>query len=145
MMAKDWRVVIDDSGGPTSGWPSVSSDEEDRCILHTHGFKQEFWDGPSLHEAKEIAKLVAAYMNSPRRKGSIGLTRNLQRLDRLIFAAMSKTDAERAERDLIVRTLMKILDECSEDEYDAIVGNAPMCEKLAAVGITFDDEPDSDT
>ncbi len=62
-MAKDWRVVIDDTGGPFSGWPSVWSDEEDRSVLHRAGFTQEFWDGPSLHEAKQIAQLVADFMN----------------------------------------------------------------------------------
>lgn len=64
IMAKDWRVVIDDTGGPFPGWPSVCSAEEDRCILHEYGFIQEFWSGPSLHEAKQIAQLVADYMNS---------------------------------------------------------------------------------
>lgn len=63
-MAKDWKVVIDDTGGPLSGWPSVSSEEEDRTILHTNGFKQEFWDGPSLYEAKQIAQVVADFMNA---------------------------------------------------------------------------------
>ncbi len=62
-MANDWKVVIDDTGGPFSGWPSVCSDEEDRCCLHRAGFKQEFWDGPALHEAKQIAKTVASMMN----------------------------------------------------------------------------------
>lgn len=65
-MAKDWTVVIDDTGGQFSGWPSVSSEEEDRTILHRAGFKQEFWDGPSLHEAKQIAQLVADFMNGVR-------------------------------------------------------------------------------
>lgn len=63
-MAKDWTVVIDDTGGPFSGWPSVSSEEEDRCILHTKGFIQEYWNGPSQHEAKLIAQVVADFMNS---------------------------------------------------------------------------------
>lgn len=63
-MAKDWRVVIDDTGGPTSGWPSVVSASEDRAVIHTHGFKQDFWDGPTKKEAMEIAHLVAAHMNS---------------------------------------------------------------------------------
>lgn len=68
-MAKDWRVVIDDTGGPFSGWPlCVSSATEDRAVLHQGGFIQEFWggnhgDGPSLREALEIAQLVANHMN----------------------------------------------------------------------------------
>ena len=63
-MATDWRVLIDDTGNlVTGGWPSVCSDEEDRCVLHEHGFIQEFWSGPNLHEAKAIAALAADYMN----------------------------------------------------------------------------------
>ena len=61
--AKDWEVDIDDSGGPFSGWPSVCSDEEDRCVLHQNGFVQEFWSGPSLNEALQIAQVVADFMN----------------------------------------------------------------------------------
>lgn len=61
---KDWRVVIDDTGGPFTGWPSVWSDAEDRSILHRAGFKDEYWDGPSKKEAIDIANLVADYMNS---------------------------------------------------------------------------------
>lgn len=63
-MAKDWKVVIDDTGGPFTGWPSVCSDEENRCVIHRAGFKHDFWYGPSLREAKEIAGLVAHYMNN---------------------------------------------------------------------------------
>lgn len=63
-MAKDWRVIIDDTGGPTSGWPCVWSDSEDRSVIHTNGFKQEFWDGPTKKEAMEIAHLVSNYMNN---------------------------------------------------------------------------------
>lgn len=61
--ARDWRVVLDDTGGPFTGWPHVWSDTEDRSVLHKAGFIQEFWNGPSLHEAKEIAQLVADFMN----------------------------------------------------------------------------------
>jgi hypothetical protein len=64
MSARDWRVVIDDTGGPDSGWPSVWSDSEDRSVLHTAGFHQQFWDGPTLREAKKIAQVVADYMNA---------------------------------------------------------------------------------
>jgi hypothetical protein len=62
-MAKDWRVVIDDTGGPFSGWPSVCSDSEDRCVLHRAGFIQEHWIGPSLFEAYRIAESVCKMMN----------------------------------------------------------------------------------
>lgn len=68
-MAKDWRVVLDDTGGPFSGWPSVWSDTEDRSVLHKNGFIQEYWNnndgaGPTLKEALAIAQIVADYMNS---------------------------------------------------------------------------------
>lgn len=63
MSADDWKVVIDDTGGPFSGWPSVSSESEDRTILHRAGFIQEFWHGPSQHEALEIAQIVADHLN----------------------------------------------------------------------------------
>ncbi len=62
-MANDWKVIIDDTGGPYTGWPSVCSESEDRCILHRAGFIQEFWGGPSQREAIEISKIVADYMN----------------------------------------------------------------------------------
>jgi hypothetical protein len=64
VMATDWRVVKQDWGGHAAGWPSVWSDEEDRSVIHTDGFKQEYWSGPTLKEAMEIAQLVADYMNS---------------------------------------------------------------------------------
>ncbi len=63
-MARDWKVVIDDTGGPFTGWPCVWSDSEDRAVLHQNGFIQEFWSGPSLKEANDIAALVADYMNN---------------------------------------------------------------------------------
>ena len=63
-MAKDWRVIVDDTGGPDTGWPSVWSDSEDRSVLHVNGFHQEYWDGPTRKEALEIARLVADYMNA---------------------------------------------------------------------------------
>lgn len=62
-MARDWRVVIDDTGGPDTGWPSVCSDAEDRCVLQVAGFHQEFWQGPTKKEAMAIAQLVADFMN----------------------------------------------------------------------------------
>lgn len=63
-MAKDWSVVIDDTGGPYTGWPSVSSESEDKTILHRAGFIQEFWHGPSLKEALEISRIVVDYLNN---------------------------------------------------------------------------------
>ena len=63
-MAKDWRVIIDDTGGPQSGWPSVWSDKEDRSVIHTDGFFQAYWQGPTKKEALDIAKLVVDFMNN---------------------------------------------------------------------------------
>ena len=63
-MAKDWRVIINDTGDEFSGWPSVCSDEEDSCVLHQAGFIQEFWSGPSRKLAIELSHVVADYMNS---------------------------------------------------------------------------------
>lgn len=65
-MIDGWRVVIDDTGGQFTGWPSVCSDLEDRCVLHRAGFVQEFWNGPSKDEAIKIAQVVADYMNGGR-------------------------------------------------------------------------------
>jgi hypothetical protein len=79
----DWRVVVDDTGGPFTGWPSVISDEEDRTILHRAGFKQEFWDGPSLHEAMIIAQAVADFMNKAREEQSQGTSLMSQEIERL--------------------------------------------------------------
>ena len=63
-MARDWKVIIDDTGGEFTGWPSVTSELEDRTILHRAGFIHNFWDGPSKKEAIEIANVVAQYMNN---------------------------------------------------------------------------------
>jgi hypothetical protein len=88
-MAKDWRVVIDDTGGPLSGWPSVWSDSEDRSVLHQYGFRQEHWEGPTRKEALEIAKLVAEHMNS----GQFSMTKdqeleNLRATNKMLVAAL---------------------------------------------------------
>ncbi len=45
-----WRVVIDDTGGPYTGWPSIVDDEKDCCILYTQGF----WD----HESFRVAGIT---------------------------------------------------------------------------------------
>ena len=63
-MAKDWRVIIDDTGGPDSGWPSVWSDEEDRSVIHVNGFHQQYWQGPTKKESMQIAQLVVDFMNN---------------------------------------------------------------------------------
>jgi hypothetical protein len=56
-----WRVIIDDTGGSFTGWPSVSaSDELDCSIVHRAGFKQEYWGDLSQREAIANAHLIAA-------------------------------------------------------------------------------------
>ena len=63
-MAKDWKVVIDDTGGEFSGWPSVCSETQDVTALRRAGFIQEHWDGPSKRAAIQIAHVVADFLNS---------------------------------------------------------------------------------
>ena len=63
-------------------------------------------------------------------------TRSLRRLDKLAAAAIAKTGEERA---LIIKTILKILDECSDDEYD-VASIGAVREKLTAAGIVFDEE-----
>lgn len=57
-MASDWKIVIDDTG-----FPSVCSDSEDRCILHRCGFINEYREGASLQEAMQIAQAVVEHLN----------------------------------------------------------------------------------
>ncbi len=63
------------------------------------------------------------------------MSRAIRRLNTLSDTAVLK-DGE--ERDLIVRTLLKILDECSDDEYD-IATSGNLRSKLIAAGIVFDE------
>ena len=56
-----WRVIIDDTGGSFTGWPSVSASESLDCsIVHRAGFKQEYWGDLSQREAIANARLIAA-------------------------------------------------------------------------------------
>jgi len=66
-------------------------------------------------------------------------SRSLRRLVKLAEAAVTKTGDERA---LILKTLLKILDECSDAEYDIACGVSEVRDKLTAAGIVFD--PDGD-
>lgn len=61
-------------------------------------------------------------------------SRSIRRLTKLADAAVIKTGEE---RDLIVKTILKILDECSDAEYDAACAS-PLRDKLIAAGVTFD-------
>lgn len=67
-------------------------------------------------------------------------SRALRRLDRLAeAAAVVKTGAE---RELIFKTILKILDECSGSEYD-IACSGVLREKLTAAGVEFFDAEES--
>lgn len=56
-----WRVIIDDTGGPFSGWPSVEApDEIDAAVVLRAGFAQEFNQPFSQREALANAHLIAA-------------------------------------------------------------------------------------
>jgi hypothetical protein len=66
----------------------------------------------------------------------VGVTmssRSLRRLIRLSDAAVIKTGDERA---LILKTILKILDECSDADYD-VATTGETREKLIAAGIDF--------
>ena len=62
-------------------------------------------------------------------------TRAIRRLKKLSEAAVTTSGDERA---LIVKTILKILDECSDAEYDFAEIN--FRDKLIAAGVTFDAE-----
>lgn len=60
-----WRVVLDDTGGPFTGWPSIEANEEyDSAIIHRAGFSQEHWHGLSQRDAIAAARLICALVNS---------------------------------------------------------------------------------
>lgn len=58
-----WRLVIDDTGGPQSGWPLVivSVDDEDKSIVRPGGQWPYEWDAAmSQREAVANARLIAS-------------------------------------------------------------------------------------
>lgn len=56
-----WAVIVDDTGGPFSGWPFVIGDEEfDGCIVHREGFVGEYHGDLSCKDAVRVAHLIAA-------------------------------------------------------------------------------------
>jgi hypothetical protein len=56
-----WRVVIDDTGGPFTGFPYIlAPDEIESAVVHRAGFKQEFWGELSMRECVANARLIAA-------------------------------------------------------------------------------------
>ena len=65
-------------------------------------------------------------------------SRSLRRLNNLSEVAVQKGSGT-DERNLIVSTLLKILDECSEADYD-IACSEPLRAKLVTAGVVFDAE-----
>jgi hypothetical protein len=59
-----WKLFIDDSGGPTSGWPlSITAPEthQDKVVVRTGGQWPYEWDAAvSQVEAVANARLIAA-------------------------------------------------------------------------------------
>ena len=59
-----WHVVLDDTGGPFTGWPSVEAPEDvDTAIVHRAGFNQEHWGDLSQRECVANARLIAEAPN----------------------------------------------------------------------------------
>jgi len=57
------RVVIDDSGGPFSGWPSVcGSNESDVTLIYREGFVRH-WGDLSQGEALALAHFIVDALN----------------------------------------------------------------------------------
>ena len=55
-----WEMIVDDTGGQFSGWPSVVAPEDvDATVVHRAGFKQEFWGDWSQRQALANARLIA--------------------------------------------------------------------------------------
>jgi hypothetical protein len=128
-MAKDWRILIDDTG-----WPTVVSDADNRCVFHPR-----YPTGVTPDEAAGIAKLVLGYMNRLGHSEPIEIVRpnTMRRFNNLAGLVAAKKGAERQR---IVKTLVKMLDECNDAEYDAVTDDVKLLAKLIAAGIEFDDE-----
>ena len=61
-------------------------------------------------------------------------TRPIRRLHKLSEATLDKGEAE---RQVILKTILKILDECSDAEYDEALAE-PLKGKLVTAGVIFD-------
>lgn len=58
------QVVIDDSGGEFTGWPSICGcDSSDITLIHRAGFKQEFWGELTQKQAVALANLIVDSLN----------------------------------------------------------------------------------
>lgn len=59
------RVIVDDTGGPFSGWPSiVARDDADMTLVHRAGFKQEHWGDLTQAQAVALAHEISEAINS---------------------------------------------------------------------------------
>jgi hypothetical protein len=59
----EWRSILDDTGGPMSGWPLciVAAGDDDRTVVRTGGMWPYEWDAKvSQHEAVATAAFIAA-------------------------------------------------------------------------------------
>lgn len=65
------------------------------------------------------------------------ISRPLRRLHKLAESALVTTGAEQA---LVCKTILKILDECSDTEYNTATEDGPLRLKLIKAGIEFDFE-----
>ena len=60
-----FRVVIDDSGGESSGWPLIEARAEaDMALIHTEGFWRRYCGHLSQRQAVELAEEIAALLNA---------------------------------------------------------------------------------
>lgn len=56
-----WSVILDDTGGEFTGWPSITApDEIDVTVVHRAGFKQTYWGDTDQKTAIANATLMAA-------------------------------------------------------------------------------------
>lgn len=59
-----FEVVVDDSGGEFTGWPSICGHKDsDFCLIHRAGFKQEYWGDLSQKQAVQVAETITELIN----------------------------------------------------------------------------------
>lgn len=58
------RVVVNDTGGEFSGWPSIcGSEDSDVCLIHQDGFLQKYWGDLSQGQALALAHFIVEKLN----------------------------------------------------------------------------------
>lgn len=75
---------------------------------------------------------ISAAKNSASESRPAMRDRVIRRLETLTAAALEKSGDERS---LITKTIVKILDECRDDEYDAILDHDAIKGRLTQLGI----------